>query len=183
MKRDGRERRRPAPGGVASPAQRDDAVEQGFDPRRAGGGGATGGASGGGPGGQQKVGGGGGFWQNDDGGMDIGERSTSTPAAGTQVAVAVGQEGSKRSVVAAVGVMVVQRRRWIGMEPMMGAFKAVALKEPTGHRTCWAKMTRNQNGRNEGDEKGWPPPFRAWMAAFAARRQTTGISPAISGAT
>ena len=35
---------------------------------------------------------------------------------------------------AAAGVIVVQRRRWIGMEPMMGAFKAVALKKPTGHR-------------------------------------------------
>ena len=49
--------------------------------------------------------------------------------------VAVGREGSKRSVEAATGGMVVQRRRWIGMEQMMGAFKAVALKEPTGHRT------------------------------------------------
>ena len=38
-------------------------------------------------------------------------------------------------MVVAAGVMVVQRRRWIGMEQMMGAFKAVALKEPTGHRT------------------------------------------------
>ena len=37
------------------------------------------------------------------------------------VAMAVGREGSKRSVVAAAGVIVVQRRRWIGMEPMMGA--------------------------------------------------------------
>ena len=36
------------------------------------------------------------------------------------VAAAVGREGSKRSVVAA-GVMVVQRRRWIGMVLMMGA--------------------------------------------------------------
>jgi hypothetical protein len=51
------------------------------------------------------------------------------------VPVAVGREGSERSVEAAAGVMVVQRRRWIGMEQMMGAFKAVALKEPTGHRT------------------------------------------------
>ena len=51
------------------------------------------------------------------------------------VPVAVGREGSKRSVVAGAGTMVVQRRRWIGMEQMMGAFKAVALKEPTGHRT------------------------------------------------
>jgi hypothetical protein len=50
------------------------------------------------------------------------------------VPVAVGREGSERSVEAAAGVMVVQRRRWIGMEQMMGAFKAVALKEPTGHR-------------------------------------------------
>ena len=32
------------------------------------------------------------------------------------VAVAVGWEGSKRSGVAAVGVMVVQRRRWIKTE-------------------------------------------------------------------
>ena len=37
------------------------------------------------------------------------------------VEVAVGREGSKRSVVAAAGVMVVQRRRWIGMKLMMGA--------------------------------------------------------------
>ena len=37
------------------------------------------------------------------------------------VPVAVGWEGSKRSVVAAAGAMVVQRRRWIGMELMMGA--------------------------------------------------------------
>ena len=37
------------------------------------------------------------------------------------VAVAVGREGSKRSVVVAAGVMVGQRRRWIMMEPMMGA--------------------------------------------------------------
>ena len=51
------------------------------------------------------------------------------------VPVAVDREGSVRSVEAAAGVMVVQRRRWIGMEQMMGAFKAVALKEPTGHRT------------------------------------------------
>ena len=36
------------------------------------------------------------------------------------VAAAVGREGSKRSVVAA-GVMVVQRKRWIGMKLMMGA--------------------------------------------------------------
>ena len=54
------------------------------------------------------------------------------------VAAALDREGSKRlAVVAAgvMGVMVVQRRRWIGMEQMMGAFKTVALKEPTGHRT------------------------------------------------
>ena len=36
------------------------------------------------------------------------------------VAVAVGREGSKRSVVAAAGVMVVQRKRWIGMKLMKG---------------------------------------------------------------
>ena len=44
------------------------------------------------------------------------------------VAVAVGREGSKRSVVAAAGVMVVQRRRWIGMKLMMGA------ESPVGRR-------------------------------------------------
>ena len=44
------------------------------------------------------------------------------------VAMAVGREGSKRSVVAAAGVMVVQRRRWIGMELMMGA------ESPVGRR-------------------------------------------------
>ena len=32
------------------------------------------------------------------------------------VAVAVGREGSKRSVVAEAGVMMVQRRRWIKTE-------------------------------------------------------------------
>ena len=37
------------------------------------------------------------------------------------VPVAVGREGSKRSVEAATGGRVVQRRRWIGMELMMGA--------------------------------------------------------------
>ena len=45
----------------------------------------------------------------------------------------VGRKGSKMSsrrlVVAEAGGMMVQRRRWIGMEQMMGAFKAVALKE------------------------------------------------------
>ena len=50
--------------------------------------------------------------------MGIGGRSTSTPAARTRerlvaVAVAVGWEGSKRSVVVAAGVMAVQRKRWI----------------------------------------------------------------------
>ena len=45
------------------------------------------------------------------------------------VAVAVGREGSKRSVVvAAAGTMVVLRRRWIGMELMMGA------ESPVGRR-------------------------------------------------
>ena len=44
------------------------------------------------------------------------------------VAAAVGREGSKRSGVAAVGVMVVQRWRWIGMELMMGA------ESPVGRR-------------------------------------------------
>ena len=37
------------------------------------------------------------------------------------VAMAVGQEGSRRLVVAATGAMVVQQGRWIGMELMMGA--------------------------------------------------------------
>ena len=37
------------------------------------------------------------------------------------VAAAVDREGSKRLVVVAAGVMVVQRRRWIGMVLMMGA--------------------------------------------------------------
>ena len=36
------------------------------------------------------------------------------------VAAAVGRKGSKRSVVAAAGVTVVQRRRWIGTELMGG---------------------------------------------------------------
>ena len=36
------------------------------------------------------------------------------------VAAAVGRKGSKRSVVVAAGVMVVQRRRWIGMELTAG---------------------------------------------------------------
>ena len=50
------------------------------------------------------------------------------------MAAAVARKCSKRSGVAAAGMTVVQRKRWIGMEQMMGAFKAVALKEPTGHR-------------------------------------------------
>ena len=37
------------------------------------------------------------------------------------VAAAVDRGGSKRLVVVAAGVMVVQRRRWIGMVLMMGA--------------------------------------------------------------
>ena len=37
------------------------------------------------------------------------------------VAAALDREGSKRLVVVAAGVMVVQRRRWIGMVLMMGA--------------------------------------------------------------
>ena len=65
-------------------------MEQGFSPRRAGGSGAAGGAGGGGPGGQQEIGGGGGFWQNDNGGMDIGGRATSTPAAETGTVVGDG---------------------------------------------------------------------------------------------
>ena len=60
----------------------------------------------------------------------------STPAGQVVVArlvvpVAVGREGSKRSVVAAAGVMVGLRRRWIRMELgllMMGA------ESPVGRR-------------------------------------------------
>ena len=44
------------------------------------------------------------------------------------VAVAVGREGRKRSVVAAAGVMVVQRRRWI----KMGATWEVRAEGPVG---------------------------------------------------
>ena len=44
------------------------------------------------------------------------------------VAAALDREGSKRLVVVAAGVMVVQRRRWIGMELMMGA------ESPVGRR-------------------------------------------------
>ena len=48
------------------------------------------------------------------------------------VAVGAGREGSKRSVVAVAGVMVVQRRRWIGMELKMEAgMKAVAHERTT----------------------------------------------------
>ena len=64
---------RAPPPGRACPRRSRIAVE--FDPRRADGGGADFGASegeGGGPGGQQ---------ENDDDGMDMGGRSTSTPAA------------------------------------------------------------------------------------------------------
>ena len=44
----------------------------------------------------------------------------------------MGREGSKRSVVAVAGVMVVQRRRWIGMELKMEAgIKAVAHERTT----------------------------------------------------
>ena len=71
--------------------------------------------------------------------MDIGGQSIPTPAAGTGAAVGgsgggggVGREGSKRSVVAVAGVMVVQRRRWIGMELKMEAgMKAVAHERTT----------------------------------------------------
>ena len=47
------------------------------------------------------------------------------------MAVAVGREGSKRSVVAAAGVMVVLRRRWIGMELGMGAEGPAVAHERT----------------------------------------------------
>ena len=48
------------------------------------------------------------------------------------VAVAVGRKGSKRSVVAAAaGVLVVQRRRWIRMELMMGAEGPAVAHERT----------------------------------------------------
>ena len=43
----------------------------------------------------------------------------------------MGREGSKRSVVAVAGVMVVQRRRWIGMELMMGAEGPAGTHERT----------------------------------------------------
>ena len=46
------------------------------------------------------------------------------------VPVAVGREGSERSVEAAAGVMVVQRRRWIGMELMMGVEGPAGLQAP-----------------------------------------------------
>ena len=45
-----------------------------------------------------------------------------TGAAAGGGGVAVGREGSsKTSVVAAVGVMVMQQKRWIGVELMVGA--------------------------------------------------------------
>ena len=44
------------------------------------------------------------------------------------VAAAVGRNGSTKLGVAAAGVMVVQRKRWIGMKLMMGA------KGPAGRR-------------------------------------------------
>ena len=47
------------------------------------------------------------------------------------VAVAVGRKGSKRSVVAAAGVMVMQRRRWIGMKLIMGAEGLAGLQAPS----------------------------------------------------
>ena len=50
------------------------------------------------------------------------------------VPVAVGREGGERSVEAAAGVMVVQRRRWIGMELTTGAVME-ALKAPTDEWT------------------------------------------------
>ena len=42
--------------------------------------------------------------------------------------MAVGREGSRRSVVAAAWVVVVLLRRWIGMELMMGAESAVGQR-------------------------------------------------------
>ena len=51
------------------------------------------------------------------------------------VAAAVGREGSKRLVVAAAGVMVVLRRRCIGMELMMGAEGPAGLQAPSDELT------------------------------------------------
>ena len=62
----------------------------------------------------------------------MGPDDSSATAASKVVPVAVGREGSKRSVVAVAGVMVVQRRRWIGMELKMEAgMKAVAHERTT----------------------------------------------------
>jgi hypothetical protein len=128
------------------------AMEQGFGPRRAGGGGAAGSAGGSGPGGQQEIGGGGGFWQSDNNGMGIGGRSTSTPAARepgqrlvvVAVAVAVGREGSRRSVVAAVAEMTaVQRKRWAGTG-VAGAARAKRPVGPMGERRRPRIVTRCQ---------------------------------------
>ena len=51
---------------------------------------STGGAGGDGPGRQQEIGGSGGFRQNSDGGMDVGGRAVSTPAAETGTVVGDG---------------------------------------------------------------------------------------------
>ena len=56
----------------------------------------AGGAGAGGPGGQQVIGCGGGFWQKDDNGVEIGGRSTSTPAARAGVEAGGGGDGPGR---------------------------------------------------------------------------------------
>ena len=62
------------------------------------------------------------------------------------VAVVVGREGRKRSVVVAAGVMVVQRRRWIGMELMMGA---------EGHAVAHERGWIGMELMSGGDGSGW----------------------------
>ena len=71
------------------------------------------------------------------------------------VAAAGGREGSKRSVVAAAGVMVVQRRRWIGT----GATWAVRVTEYPPLRQC--RKIRRGNGGDVVDGGGKPSPFWA----------------------
>ena len=54
------------------------------------------------------------------------------------VAAAVGREGSKRSVVAAAGVVVLLRKRWVGMELMMGV-ESDRHGPATGRRRRYAR--------------------------------------------
>ena len=62
------------------------------------------------------------------------------------VTVAAGRENSKRSVVAAAGVMVVRRRGWIGMELKMGAESPVGRRAHGGAATPenWEQMSGTQ---------------------------------------